>query len=114
MVVEQNTPRQNQLYHCLQRTSLYQQMKMVIIDRYGHIFQYILRFLRCGKLVLPKHDLELIQTEADLYQTEDLILAVKHHKRVVEVKECDGIHMHVMIYGINNTQRLNYSKIQIY
>ena len=29
------------------------------IDRCGHIFQYILQFLRCGKLVLPKHFNEL-------------------------------------------------------
>ena len=55
------------------------------IDRCGPIFQYILQFLRCGKLVLPKYfsELDLLQTEADFYQIEDLILAVEHHKREV-------------------------------
>ena len=57
------------------------------IDRCGHIFQYILQFLRCGKLVLQKHfkKLELLQTEADFYQIEDLISAVELCKREVEV-----------------------------
>ena len=34
------------------------------IDRCGYIFQYILQFLRCGKVVLPKHfnELDLLQT----------------------------------------------------
>ena len=56
-------------------------------DGCGHIFQYILQFLRCGKLVLQKHfnKLELLQTEADFYQIEDLISAVELCKREVEV-----------------------------
>ena len=29
------------------------------IDRCGHIFQYILQFLRCGRLVLPEEFNEL-------------------------------------------------------
>ena len=28
--------------------------KYHFIDQCGHIFQYILQFLRCGKIVLPK------------------------------------------------------------
>ena len=31
--------------------------------------------------------------EADFYQIEDLISAVEHHKRVVEVKEKDDVHV---------------------
>ena len=48
----------------------------------------IFQFLRCGKLVLPKHfnELDLLQTEADFYQIEDLISAVELCKREVEVK----------------------------
>ena len=62
------------------------------IDRCGHIFQYILQFLRCGKLVLPQgfNELELLKVEADFYQIEGLISAVsavEHHKTKVEVKE---------------------------
>ena len=65
------------------------------IDRCGHIFQYILQFLRCGKLVLPKHfnELELLQTEADFYQIEDLISAVEHRKRELEVKQRAEVHV---------------------
>ena len=65
------------------------------IDRCGHIFQYILQFLRCGKLLLPKHfsELDLLQTEADFFQIEGLISAVEHHKRAVEVKEWDEIYV---------------------
>ena len=62
------------------------------IDRPGHIFQYILQFLRCGKLVLPKgfNELELLQVEADFYQIEKLISAIEDHKRITEIKEDDG------------------------
>ena len=65
------------------------------IDRCGHIFQYILQFLRCGKLVLPKHfnELELLQTEADFYQIEGLISAVEHYKKQAEVKQRDEVHV---------------------
>ena len=65
------------------------------IDRCGHIFQYILQFLRCGKSVLPKHfnELELLQVEADFYQIEDLISAIEHRKNEVEVKECHEVHV---------------------
>ena len=61
------------------------------IDWCGHIFEYILQFLRCGKLVLPEgfNELELLQTEADFYQIEDMISAVEHHKREVVVKKWD-------------------------
>ena len=52
------------------------------IDRCGHIFQYILQFLRSGKLILPKGfcELELIQEEASFYQIEDLISTINNHK----------------------------------
>ena len=50
-------------------------------------FEYVLQFLGCGKLALPKNfnELELLQTEADFYQIEDLILAVELCKREAEV-----------------------------
>ena len=52
------------------------------IDRCGHIFQYILQFLRSGKLILPKGfcELELLQEEASFYQIEDLISTINNHK----------------------------------
>ena len=61
------------------------------IDRCGHIFQYILQFLRCGKLVLPKNfnELQLLETEADFFQIEDLISALQHHKTEVD----DEVHV---------------------
>ena len=54
-----------------------------------------MQFLRCGKLVLPKqfNDLDLLHTEADFYQIEDLISAIEHHRREIEVKERDWIHI---------------------
>ena len=52
------------------------------IDRCGHIFQYILQFLRSGKLVLPKGfcELELLEEEASFYEIEDLISTMNNHK----------------------------------
>lgn len=57
------------------------------IDRCGHIFEYILQFIRCGKLVLPEDfkELELLRLEADFYQIEDLISAIEYRKREVEI-----------------------------
>ena len=74
------------------------------IDRCGHIFQYILQFLRCGKLVLPKNfnELQLLETEADFFQIEDLISALQHHKTEVD----DEVHVlllcdfHYMDYNV--------------
>ena len=65
------------------------------IDRCGHIFEYILQFWRCGKLVLPKcfNELELLQAEADFYQIEDLISAVELCKREAEAKQQDEVHV---------------------
>ena len=53
------------------------------IDRCGHIFQHILQFLRCGKLVLPEglDELELLQLEADFFHIGDLKSAIDYHKR---------------------------------
>ena len=76
MLVEQNTSRQNLLYGSIHYLCWEQCLpKMYVplstdedgchfIDRCGYIFQYILQFLRCGKLVLPKHfnELDLLQT----------------------------------------------------
>ena len=52
------------------------------IDRCGHIFQYILQFLRSGKLILPKGfcELELLEEEASFYEIEDLISTMNNHK----------------------------------
>ena len=63
-------------------------------DRCGHIFQHILQFLRCGKLVLPDsfNELELLQLEADFYQIGDLASAIDYHKREVEVNQRDDVH----------------------
>ena len=67
------------------------------IDRCGHIFHYILQFLRCGKLVLPENfnESELLQLEADFYQIEDLISAIKHRKIEVAIK--DGREVHTLL-----------------
>ena len=56
------------------------------IDRCGHIFQYILQFLRSGELILPKGfcELELLQAEANFYQIEDLISTIQNHKSEIE------------------------------
>ena len=69
-------------------------------DRCGHIFQYILQFLRCGRLVLHEgfSELELLQLQADFYQIEDLISAVEHLKKKVKVKEDDEINL--MLYSV--------------
>ena len=68
------------------------------IDRCGHIFEYILQFLRCGKLVLPENfnESELLQLEADFYQIEDLISAIKHRKVEVAIK--DGREVHMLLF----------------
>ena len=52
------------------------------IDRCGSIFQYILQFLRCGELILPKgfNELELLEVEADFYQIDDLMAAIEYQK----------------------------------
>ena len=52
------------------------------IDRCGSIFQYILQFLRCGELILPKgfNELELLEVEADFYQIDDLMAAMEYQK----------------------------------
>ena len=65
------------------------------IDRCGHIFQYILQFLRSGKLILPKGfcELELLQEEASFYQIEDLISTINNHKSEKE-EEYD----HVLLF----------------
>ena len=70
------------------------------IDRCGHIFQYILQFLRCGRLVLPEgfNELELLQLEADFYQIKDLISAVEHLKKEVKVKEDDEVNL--MLFSV--------------
>ena len=45
------------------------------IDQCGHISEYILQFLRCGKSILPEdfNELELLWLEVYFYQFEDLI-----------------------------------------
>ena len=106
MLVEQNTSRQNQLLRKYPKSMLGAMFMENIplstdedgyyfIDRCGRIFEYILQFLRCGKLVLPKYfnELELLQAEADFYGIEELILAVEHHRGVLEVKERDEVHI---------------------
>ena len=65
------------------------------IDRCGHIFQYILQFLRSGKLILPKGfcELELLEEEASFYEIEDLISTMNNHKSEKE-EEYD----HVLLF----------------
>ena len=80
------------------------------IDRCGHIFQYILQFLRCGRLVLPEefNELELLQLEADFYQIEDLISAVEDRKKEVKVKETDDAHLLVFAIIFFKNSRGSY------
>lgn len=85
------------------------------IDRCGHIFQHILQFLRCGKLVLPDsfNELELLQLEADFYQIGDLASAIDYHKREVEVNQRDDVHtllLCIVQYHQNNKLN-NYIKL---
>ena len=65
------------------------------IHRCGHIFQYILQFLRSGKLILPKGfcELELLEEEASFYEIEDLISTMNNHKSEKE-EEYD----HVLLF----------------
>ena len=52
---------------------VYDQNGCVFIDRDGHLFQYILNFLRYGRFILAeKIDSKLISAEADFYQIEPL------------------------------------------
>ena len=75
------------------------------IDRCGYIFEYILQFLRSGKLILPDHfsDVELLQCEADFYQIEELKVAVKDYmEKSKNVEANDGkTLLHCMFRGHN-------------
>ena len=59
------------------------------IDQCVHIFEHVFQFLKFGKLVLSEdfNELKLLQVEANFWQIEDLISAVGHQKREVEVKK---------------------------
>ena len=61
------------------------------IDQCVLIFEHVLQFLMCGKLVLSEdfNQLKLLQMEANFCQIEDLVSAVEHHQRDVEVKKGD-------------------------
>ncbi|XP_038052323.1 BTB/POZ domain-containing protein KCTD6-like [Patiria miniata] len=52
------------------------------IDGDGSIFRHVLNFLRRGRLTLPEDfkEWELLASEADFYQIEDLVEAVKAKK----------------------------------
>lgn len=66
------------------------------IDRCGSIFQYILQFLRCGELILPKgfNELELLEVEADFYQIDDLMAAIECQKvKAIEDQKENKIEM---------------------
>ncbi|XP_038051080.1 BTB/POZ domain-containing protein KCTD4-like [Patiria miniata] len=53
-----------------------------VMDRDGPIFRHVLNFLRQGKLILPEDfkEWELLASEADYYQMEALVEAVKEEK----------------------------------
>ena len=120
MLVEQSTLQQNQRYVNIRNLcwgALFMENVPLstdkngyyFIDRCGHIFQYILQFLRCGKLVLPQgfNELELLKVEADFYQIEGLISAVsavEHRKTKVEVKEWDETP--VLLFSILHYQNI--------
>ena len=82
-------------------------------DRTTSLFQYILQFLRCGKLVLTKgfNELELLQVEADCYQMEELISAIEDHKRVTEIKEGDG---NVALFIFSHSMYINDNFCSVY
>ncbi|XP_019616694.1 PREDICTED: BTB/POZ domain-containing protein KCTD19-like [Branchiostoma belcheri] len=52
------------------------------IDRNGRMFEHVLNFLRTGQLVLPEDfkELPLLEMEADFYQIQPLIEALKTYK----------------------------------
>ena len=52
---------------------VYDQTGCVFIDRDGHLFQYILNFLRHGQLILPEKMDYLLRAEADFYQIKPMI-----------------------------------------
>ncbi|XP_038052316.1 uncharacterized protein LOC119725023 [Patiria miniata] len=71
-----------------------------VMDRDGPIFRHVLNFLRQGKLILPEDfkKWELLASEADYYQIEALVEAVKAEKyrRVLpeeEVKKFEFIEL---------------------
>jgi len=52
------------------------------IDRCGHLFEHILQFIRCDKLLLPDNfqEFDSLECEADFYQIEPLIDAIAEYK----------------------------------
>jgi len=73
------------------------------IDRDGPMFRHVLNFLRSGRLSLPNdfRQLDLLATEADFYQLEDLI------KEILRLQtSAGGSHLEV---GIDGWHFPNYS-----
>ncbi|CAH1232510.1 KCTD21 [Branchiostoma lanceolatum] len=56
------------------------------IDRDGTLFRHVLNFLRTSQLVLPEDfkELPLLEMEADFYQIQSLIEAVKSYKTSID------------------------------
>ncbi|XP_035663810.1 BTB/POZ domain-containing protein KCTD21-like [Branchiostoma floridae] len=63
------------------------------IDRNGRLFEHVLNFLRTTQLVLPEDfkELRLLEMEADFYQIQPLIEALKTHKARLETGPCDVV-----------------------
>lgn len=88
------------------------------IDRCGYIFEYILQFLRSGKLILPNNfsDIELLQCEVDFYQIEELKVAVKDYteKRNKNVEANDGKTLLYCMFRGHNLEGKSFIDYGIY
>eukprot|EP00058_Branchiostoma_floridae_P022597 XP_002608087.1 hypothetical protein BRAFLDRAFT_91435 [Branchiostoma floridae] len=71
------------------------------IDRNGRLFEHVLNFLRTTQLVLPEDfkELHLLEMEADFYQIQPLIEALKNYKRRSETSPCEVV---VLSYAHNS------------
>ncbi|XP_035678846.1 BTB/POZ domain-containing protein KCTD6-like [Branchiostoma floridae] len=77
------------------------------IDRNGRLFEYVLNFLRTTQLVLPEDFKELpqLEIEADFYQIQPLIEALKSYKprpRSEPPVPCEVVVLSIRRFGFNS------------